>query len=1222
MRILSVRFKNLNSLTGEWLIDFTRPEYVSGGIFAITGPTGAGKSTILDGICLGLYGETPRLEWITGNSNEIMSRHTGECLAEVCFESARGRYRCTWSQRRARKTPDGKLQSPRHEIARADNGEILESNLKRVAGAVEEATGMNFERFTRSMLLAQGGFAAFLQAAPDKRAPILEQMTGTEIYSRISMGVHQRWNLEKNRLESLLSEQGGLKLMSPEELKLMEQQLERLVQEEKELEKQNRQNALELEWRHRMAEMAASLEELDRDWERCLAADEAFASRGEKLAKGLQAQSLDGPYSRLEALQSALAADRDALEQAAAGLLQLEGELEAASAARKSADEALRSAEKAQEESAVIFQQARELDRLARDKGVQLEEASLETSRWQQQLTIHRGSVEAACAERELAAVSLQARREYIERWAGDAHLISDLKLFEQRCTQWQESQKTLGEAEEQLPALASEVEARRQEEEQYARELGTLNQEHALARGQLQQIEAAIASFMEGQEAGDWRRRWEESQQTEQSAEVCLQTAEQLQLGIRELESLQADAEALKARWQDLEREEARFSQLKKASEERRVILEAEVRRQARIRDLEEERVRLVDGEACPLCGSRDHPYAHGNVPGLDESERQLQQAAEELNWSSRRLSELHAEVAVLKKEAEQNASEQSKNDKLLQALRLECQTQAAALGIENEPELRPALERLREEARLHSANLKSRLEKLESLQQKALQLRNADGMKLQEINEADSRWRQAQNGLAISCREHENMVESCRRWTAELERQSQALRQELMDYGFKGLEAGQVPAAIAELNERRRKWLDTVEDERSLVLRLQELDGSIAASERLKEQAQLEWQSCLKRQDKLQAELQAIEKQRQQLFGDRNPDEEEVLQQKALIKARQECEQALLKANRLQTEKESREKQAASLELQIRDKDKQIEEDRRVLMLRLNELGFESESVFQKARLSPGELAALSEEARELERRRDFVQRRRMEQQARLQSEQAKALSSQDAADLQLQAVRLAEGLKSIREEIGLLRGRQSEQERQKGLFDMQARAISAQKSECQRFEVLHGLIGQADGKKYRNFAQGLTFDMLLAHANRQMARLSDRYLLVRDEEQSLELKVVDNYQAGEIRSAKNLSGGESFLASLALALGLSQMASQNVRVDSLFLDEGFGSLDEDTLEMALDTLASLQQEGKTIGIISHVPAIKERISTRIQVYPGAGGRSSLQGPGCQKL
>ena len=179
MKILELRFKNLNSLYGEWHIDFTRPEYLIDGIFAITGSTGAGKSTILDAICLALYGETPRLGKITAKNNEIISRRTAECYAEVTFISSSGTYRCHWSQSRSRKKIDGALQDAKHEISNVLNGKVLATKKMDVKLAIEDKTGMNFERFTRSILLAQGSFAAFLQASSDERSPILEQITGT-----------------------------------------------------------------------------------------------------------------------------------------------------------------------------------------------------------------------------------------------------------------------------------------------------------------------------------------------------------------------------------------------------------------------------------------------------------------------------------------------------------------------------------------------------------------------------------------------------------------------------------------------------------------------------------------------------------------------------------------------------------------------------------------------------------------------------------------------------------------------------------------------------------------------------------------------------------------------------------------------------------------------------------------------------------------------------------
>jgi len=222
----------------------------------------------------------------------------------------------------------------------------------------------------------------------------------------------------------------------------------------------------------------------------------------------------------------------------------------------------------------------------------------------------------------------------------------------------------------------------------------------------------------------------------------------------------------------------------------------------------------------------------------------------------------------------------------------------------------------------------------------------------------------------------------------------------------------------------------------------------------------------------------------------------------------------------------------------------------------------------------------------------------------------------------ELQTQFKEFEESLKTLRDAIAEFKHKLSENTAAKERIKEKQSAIEAQKKECHRWEKLHGLIGSADGKKYRNFAQGLTFELMVSHANRQLEKMTDRYLLIRDDQQPLELNVVDNYQAGEIRSTKNLSGGESFIVSLTLALGLSKMASRKVRVDSLFLDEGFGTLDKEALETALETLSGLQQDGKLIGIISHVSALKERISTQINITPVSGGRSSLSGPGCTKV
>ena len=172
-----------------------------------------------------------------------------------------------------------------------------------------------------------------------------------------------------------------------------------------------------------------------------------------------------------------------------------------------------------------------------------------------------------------------------------------------------------------------------------------------------------------------------------------------------------------------------------------------------------------------------------------------------------------------------------------------------------------------------------------------------------------------------------------------------------------------------------------------------------------------------------------------------------------------------------------------------------------------------------------------------------------------------------------------------------------------------------IQQQTTESDLWQRLDGLIGSARGDKFRKFAQGLTLDHLLQLANQHLVRLHGRYLLRRKKLGELELDIVDAWQGDVARDTRTLSGGESFLVSLALALALSDLVSHKTSIDSLFLDEGFGTLDGDTLEIALSALDALNASGKMIGIISHVEALKERIPVQIRVDKGGGlGHSRL--------
>ena len=201
MRILTIRLRNLNSLSGTHTVDFTSQPLSHHQLYAITGPTGAGKTTLLDAITLALYGRTARSATDTPRADDVsdtvMSHGSGECSAELEYETATGRYFSKWYQHRARYKPRGNLQPSRREISRwnvtTEAYELLAGKLKKeVEETTEKVIGLDYARFVRSIMLAQGDFASFLQAGTADKADILEKLTGTQIYSTIGQAAYAR----------------------------------------------------------------------------------------------------------------------------------------------------------------------------------------------------------------------------------------------------------------------------------------------------------------------------------------------------------------------------------------------------------------------------------------------------------------------------------------------------------------------------------------------------------------------------------------------------------------------------------------------------------------------------------------------------------------------------------------------------------------------------------------------------------------------------------------------------------------------------------------------------------------------------------------------------------------------------------------------------------------------------------------------------------------------
>ena len=212
------------------------------------------------------------------------------------------------------------------------------------------------------------------------------------------------------------------------------------------------------------------------------------------------------------------------------------------------------------------------------------------------------------------------------------------------------------------------------------------------------------------------------------------------------------------------------------------------------------------------------------------------------------------------------------------------------------------------------------------------------------------------------------------------------------------------------------------------------------------------------------------------------------------------------------------------------------------------------------------------------------------------------------------------LPEAIKKQQEEnlntersLSIIEARLLQQAKNKAVVEQIAKELSEKQSVADRWAKLNKLIGSADGAKFKVIAQSYTLNLLLLHANKHLSYLSKRYKL-QQVPGTLALQVVDCDMCDEIRTVYSLSGGESFLISLALALGLSSLSSNNLKVESLFIDEGFGSLDAESLRTAMEALEQLQMQGRKIGVISHVQEMSERISVQVQVHKKVNGKSVL--------
>jgi exonuclease SbcC len=1223
MKILKLRFKNLNSLRGEWEINFSDSAYSSGTIFAITGPTGSGKTTILDAISLALYGKTPRLTEITKGTNEILSRRTGECFSVVEIETSKGIYRCSWSQHRADKHPRGPLQQPEHKISDV-NGKVITTKKREVLFEVEKITGLTFDQFTRSILLAQGRFAAFLEAKPDERSPLLEQITDSEIYTKISQQVHQRKSDEERKLDMLKDELGMICVLSTEDEESLILQRDLKQKEAQDLLVSIRTQQGFIEWRKNLANFEIDIQALSGELS-------DFSSRKADAADDLsrfelaqKAEKIEKDFSRLDAVKRQQQETIKKFDELRTQLPQIQDEYDSAVTKETEASSRFDAFKKIWEAESGVIQKVREIDVKLEESGKHISDLKSERNEIISALEKNRRDLEEDSRELRGTTDYISDADQYLLDHPDDGILNETRATLDERISVYKQLDKKTGEKNKELTKVVKQIPGSEKTVSERKKALEDVKKKQFSDSKRLTKMQKDLSALLQNRELSAWREEEEKIQAAFERLLHLKDSAENSKIYHNRIAEFDEKNRKLaenhlgKLKTLEILQEDQRTKEALAES------LEEQAKLLARVRDLEDERKLLADGKPCPLCGSHDHPYARGNIPEPNESRTDLMQIKHLIKGIIGKITKISIEIGEITSEITQNTVRQRELNQQLEGADGIWKAGCKEFGLLLRPaDKETAIKKIFAPYEKKKSNLREIVIKAD--------------IKDKEIRDLEAGISNRKGTISQMELDHQSAVSECTSFRETKSRLESEIQSDMHDLEELIADIVQIFDKSGYPDSDQKKWLSLMKQIRArydlyqqktdekkrleivrsgLKARIQADNDAVKAAE-----TQLGQKNAVI--GKKENVFGALAVERSDLYGEKDPAAEEERIKDLLTAAEKEVTDAARRKTDSNTQIQTIASQMAAL-------DDSIQKNAAVLLplessfsILLQNAGFSDESSFLDARLPPEkfeELRSLGESLKETEIQ---LNARIAGKQSERDAELAKNLTPMELEELLEKDASANEKLQNLRIGLGGIIERLTNNETEKVRVQSHRELLETQQEAFNRWNRLHTLIGSADGKKFRDFAQGLSFEILISHANRHLQKMSDRYLLIRDSRVPLDLNVVDNYQAGEIRSTKNLSGGESFIVSLALALGLSEMASRNVRIDSFFLDEGFGTLDDEALDTALVALSELQQqEGKLIGVISHVPAIRERITTRIAVERKTGGRSIIEGPGCRQI
>ena len=1211
MKICQLKIENLNSFREQVEIDFEKSPLDDASLVAITGPTGAGKTTLLDAICVALYGKTPRLSGSgKQNPHHLISHGEKKGSAEVLFIANDTRYLATWTAKQ-----NG---SPKVQLFYADSdklisdklskkGKSLGSSQKTVSEEVESILGLDFDAFRRSVMLAQGEFAAFLKASNEERRTILEATAGVSIYDVLKQVLNDKVSEVEAANAEVYDQLNKIPEASREQVAEAETELNRLqagadalgaesqeIQQEKVRETKRKEDFEKLQsTEERQEELLAQQLEIDK-----LQTELENANRAQRLFT--EKREFENAKSELEkataALNSAEMEKTEAEEQ-----LETDQTLfdEKAKAYQDASDECDRGVE--------IYTEAKSDIEWAEDRFAAAEKRTPDLADLGKQID----ALESELTEKQTEKTQLRERIDEAQSFLSTNHLpanspqrLNDATGLLAELTAHQKQLETASASKSQHEKKASSL---KREIEKLSETCDERLAEKTEAEVALDNAKNDLNKLL----ATGTHEKWAARKQQAANAQPIAQKYEIAQGNLTKSENLLNDlnctAEGLVAELEQIEADLANQTDVCREASE--VVQRCEAERESLLltNPINQLRQHLHAGEPCRVCGATEHPYADAVE---DENENLLQDAETALaaaRTDAQAAQDQKQALTMQQSETKQNRRNNSEEIK-------ECD--AEIKGLRNEiAQLLTEWRTIYPEVDVSSDWTTEQINKVDTA--------------IADLGEAKQTHTQASYTYQIATQQLENCennIANEKKSLSETEKQLQEVNSDVKDLeaDIKSIEIrfwellpdtfhGVTPKEAKDQFQGKIEKVETCKDESDTAeAQLQVLNIKIES-----DQSNLE--SLRKSHRELQAEIDAYQREaetllsavREKTSGLETEDEidEAIDKLEAEFRAKgiesDQAEQQLQDSRNLLIKKQTTH---GSCEDQHSECGEKFEKARQTYFDRLENAGFDAPEAHNNAFRDETQMQELTDQINAHATETQQLALEIIELQTRFEET---PYDPDALGRIENQLGEIEAQLQGKQKEIGAQQQKINDLkvalEKRESLGD----ELGAAQQELERWQRLQETI---PANALRDFALEIMFRQMGNLANTQLRYLtSDRYEL--KVETIGDLSVVDRWNANEERPVETLSGGESFLTSLALALALSELSRGRSQLNSLFLDEGFGTLDAETLDTAIAALEGLRMQGRNIFLISHIRELTRRLPVKIEVNKKGNGSSSVK-------